>query len=77
MYRYNILPFGVVSAPSIFQKAVDSVLVRLERVTTYLDENITVVDDNDYPDLVLNRLAEYRFRIRKEMFFHSERGRIS
>ena len=38
LYRYARLPFGVASAPSIFQKSMDQLLSGLDGVICYLDD---------------------------------------
>jgi len=38
LFRYSCLPFGVASAPSIFQKVMDTVLQGLPKVICYLDD---------------------------------------
>ena len=38
LYRYNRLPFGVLSAPAIFQRTVKNLLQGLSHVSAYLDD---------------------------------------
>ena len=38
LFRYNRLPFGVASAPAIFQRYMDSLLQGCKGVTAYLDD---------------------------------------
>ena len=38
LYRYNRLPFGVASAPALFQKQMDTVLRRIPGVICYIDD---------------------------------------
>ena len=38
LYRYNRLPFGVSTAPSVFQRTVKTILQGLPRVCLYLDD---------------------------------------
>ena len=38
LFRYNRLPFGVASAPAIFQRTMDSLLQDLPHVCVYLDD---------------------------------------
>ena len=46
LFRYNRLPFGVSSAPAIFQRTMDSLLQWLQHVTTYLDDILITGKDN-------------------------------
>ena len=70
LYRYTRLPYGVASAPAIFQRTMDRVLQGLPRVMCYIDD-ILVSGENDQQHLstlaaVLERLKAYGFRIKKE-----------
>lgn len=70
MYRYNQLPFGVASAPALFQKVMDTVLQRLSHVICYLDDIlITGVTEKEHVqnvEMVLERLRKHGIRARKE-----------
>lgn len=70
LYAYNRLPYGVASAPSIFQCTMDMVLQGLEGVVCYLDDIlITGKDTNEHLknlDSVLKRLEEHGLRLNKE-----------
>uniref|UniRef100_A0A5S6Q145 Reverse transcriptase domain-containing protein n=1 Tax=Trichuris muris TaxID=70415 RepID=A0A5S6Q145_TRIMR len=70
LYRYNRLPFGVKSAPGIFQHMMDTMLAGLQGTVAYLDDVIVVgktMDDHQkILDAVLNRIDEFEFTIRLE-----------
>ena len=38
LYRYNRMPFGIASAPSIFQRTIESILQGLPHVCVYIDD---------------------------------------
>ena len=38
LYQYNRLPFGVSSAPAIFQRTIDNLLQGLPHVCAYIDD---------------------------------------
>ena len=38
LYRYTRLPFGVASAPAVFQRAMDSILQGMSHVICYIDD---------------------------------------
>lgn len=61
LYEYTRLPFGVSSAPALFQKTMDTILQGLPGVTCYIDD-ILVTGANDQEHLhnleqVLERLS--------------------
>ena len=70
LYRYNRLPFGVASAPALFQKLMDTVLQDLPHVICYLDDIlVTGKDDDDHLRnlvRVFERLHQYGFRVKKD-----------
>ena len=70
LYRYKRLPFGIASAPAIFQKTMDSILQGLTGVICYLDDIlITGTNDEDHLsnlEVVLQRLQERGIRVKKE-----------
>ena len=69
LYRYTRLPFGVASAPALFQKAMDEILQGLPNVICYLDD-ILVTGASDQEHLknlekVLARLKKNGLRLKK------------
>ncbi|KRY26536.1 Uncharacterized protein T01_4021, partial [Trichinella spiralis] len=77
LYHYNRLPFGVASAPAIFQKVMDTMLAGIPNVAAYLDDIIlTGATDDEHRrtlKLVLGRLKEFGLRIRKEKCTFSQK----
>uniref|UniRef100_A0A452HI29 ribonuclease H n=1 Tax=Gopherus agassizii TaxID=38772 RepID=A0A452HI29_9SAUR len=70
LYRYCRLPFGIMSAPALFQRAMDQILCGLSGVQCYLDD-ILVTGRNEEDHLknleaTLQRLEEYGLRVRKD-----------
>ncbi|KFD63863.1 hypothetical protein M514_12264 [Trichuris suis] len=70
LYRYNRLPFGVKSAPGIFQQIMDTMIAGLSGAMAYLDDVLvvgrTVEEHNRNLDAVLNRIMDFGFKIRRE-----------
>ena len=69
LYQYTRLPFGVASAPAMFQRAMDMILQGLDGVICYIDD-ILVTGSTDKEHLerleeVLKRLKEYGLRVKK------------
>lgn len=66
LFRYRRLPFGIKSAPSQFQAAMDKILAGLESTYCFLDDIIVIgysVDDSlKKTEALLQRLREYGIR---------------
>ncbi|XP_060774184.1 uncharacterized protein K02A2.6-like [Neoarius graeffei] len=77
LYRYKRLPFGITSAPALFQRAMEQILSGLPGVQCYLDDLlITGVDDKTHLqnlEATLQRLEDYGLRVRRDKceFFRS------
>ena len=70
LYHYTRLPFGIVSAPALFQHVMDQILQGMEKVTCYLDD-ILITGKSDEEHLmnlseVLQRLQNHGVRIKLE-----------
>ena len=70
MYRYTRLPFGVASAPAIFQRTMDTILQGIPGVMCYLDDVlITGSDDGSHLKSlqdVLKRLEQQGLRVKAQ-----------
>ncbi|XP_046373937.2 uncharacterized protein K02A2.6-like [Haliotis rufescens] len=69
LFRYTRLPFGVSSAPAIFQRMIESILQGLDYSAGYLDDIINSgINDSEHLrilDEVLHRLSEAGLRLRR------------
>ena len=75
LYQYNRLPFGVSSAPAIFQRTMESILRGIPNVCIYLDDILLTgsSDKEHYEvlDKVLSRMKEAGIRLkRSKCTFH-------
>lgn len=70
LFRYNRLPFGIASAPGIFQRTMESLLSGIPKVMVYLDDILVsgTSEENHLENLhlVLNRLEKAGLRLKKE-----------
>eukprot|EP00731_Ephydatia_muelleri_P014893 Em0008g613a len=70
LYRFNRLPFGVASAPAIFQKVMESVLLGIPRVVCYLDDILitgsTVAEHLRNVERVLKQLRTFGIQAKKD-----------
>ncbi|KAJ8376341.1 hypothetical protein SKAU_G00069210 [Synaphobranchus kaupii] len=75
LFCHNRLPFGITSAPALFQKAMDQVLLGLPFTHCYLDDILVSGPDEETHlktlDAVLGRLEEYGLHVKQEkcLFF--------
>ena len=71
LFQYNRLPFGIASAPSISQRAMNSLVQGLPHVSAYLDDIlVSGVDEEDHLnnlDKVLQRLESAGLTLKKSM----------
>ena len=70
LYRYTRLPFGIASAPAVFQRTMDTILQGIPNVICYIDD-ILVTAPTDEAHLrnlqeVLRRLEDHGFRVRRD-----------
>ena len=70
LFTYNRLPFGVSSAPSIFQRVMETVLQGIDGVCVYIDDILVTgaTDDQHLDHLaeVLKRLQEAGLKLKKD-----------
>ena len=70
VYEYQRLPFGIKSAPGIFQAIMNKMLAGLPFATAYLDDIVVVSrsqnDHRRHLHAVFDRINEYGFRVRRE-----------
>ena len=59
LFQYNRLPFGVASAPAIFQRQMETLLQGVEGVSVYIDDIISGATLEEH----LSRLAEVLSRL--------------
>ncbi len=69
LYQYTRLPFGVASAPAIFQRTMDSILQGLDKVVCFIDDILITgaTDDEHLQKLeeVLRRLRQHGMVLKK------------
>ena len=73
LYRFNRLPFGIASAPAVFQKVMDTILQGVPGALCYIDD-ILVSGSTDEEHLhnledVFRRLQSYGIRMKKSKCF--------
>ena len=67
LYRYKQLPFGIASAPALFQKTMDTILQNKPKAMCYIDDiMITGLDDTEHLatlNQVLERLEKHNIKV--------------
>lgn len=58
LYRYKRLMFGVTSAPELFQKIMEKMLIKCEGVTNFIDDILIWGSDEKEHDLRLSKVME-------------------
>ena len=70
LYRYTRLPFGIASAPAIFQRAMDQITQGLRGVVVYIDDILvtgrTQAEHDNNLNALMQRLRENGVRLRRE-----------
>ena len=68
LYHFTRLPYGIASAPSIFQQIMDQILPKLPGVVCYLDDILVTGKDKrehlNNLEAVLQKLSEHNLRIK-------------
>lgn len=70
LYRYNRLPFGINSAPAIFQRTIEGCIKDLPKTTAYLDDILITGSTQEEllnnVERVFSRLMELGLRLKRE-----------
>ena len=72
LFRYNCMPYGISSAPAIFQRIMESLLKGIPHVVSYLDDILisgsTVQEHLETLDQVLNRLEKAGLKLQQKKY---------
>ena len=76
LYSYNRLPFGVASAPAVFQRTMESILQGIDGVACYIDDIVitgkSTKEHLDHLEEVLKRLSEHRVKTKDKCRFFED-----
>ena len=72
LYQYTRLPFGIASAPALFQRVMDTILQGVTRAICYIDD-ILVTGQTEAEHIqnlseVLERLQQYGVRMKRNKY---------
>ena len=74
LFRYNRLPFGVKTAPSIFQQTMDAMLTGITGATAFLDDIIVSGTSQDellqWLISVFERIQQYGFHVNITRYYN-------
>ena len=69
LYQYTRLPFGIASAPAVFQRTMDTILQGIDGVACYIDDIIitgkTTEEHLEHLEEVLRRLLRHGVHVKK------------
>ena len=77
LFKFRRLPFGVSSAPAIFQRVMNKVLKNLKKTTNFFDDFLVTGSDNEEHlknlSEVLKRIRDHGLRLKEDKcsFFQS------
>jgi hypothetical protein len=70
LFRYSVLPFGITTAPALFQRIIDQILAGLQSTFGYLDDIIvggsSEADHDRNLELLLQRLSQHQVKLNRE-----------
>ena len=70
LYKYRRMPFGITSAPAMFQRTIETILQGIPNVSVYLDDILITGKTNEEHlknlDEVLTRLEKAGVRLRRD-----------
>ena len=76
LYQFTWLPFGIASAPAVFQKIMDTILQGIPRAMCYINDILVTGSSEDEHlrtlDEVLHRLQKHGIRMKKKKCFFME-----
>ena len=66
LYQYTRLPFGIASAPAVFQRTMDTILQGIDGVACYIDDIIMTTEEHlEHLEEVLRHLLQHGVHVKK------------